>query len=89
MKVKVTMWATSGLSARPVNVFYSFDQAGIWQSDEADLAADFGQQPGDIRINDVNGRDEDGELTKQTGWKYQCRRPKSPGLYGTQLVKEV
>ncbi|WP_162418600.1 SusC/RagA family TonB-linked outer membrane protein [Cyclobacterium roseum] len=49
----------------PVNVFYSFDQAGIWQSDEADLAADFGQQPGDIRINDVNGRDEDGELTKQ------------------------
>ena len=49
----------------PVNVFYDFEQGGIWQLDEADLAADYGQQPGDIRINDVNGRGEDGELNKQ------------------------
>lgn len=49
----------------PINVFYDFEQGGIWQLDEADLAANYGQQPGDIRINDVNGRGEDGELNKQ------------------------
>ncbi|SEI81259.1 TonB-linked outer membrane protein, SusC/RagA family [Cyclobacterium xiamenense] len=49
----------------PINVFYSFDQAGIWQTSEADLAADQGQAPGDIRIRDVNGRGSDGELTDQ------------------------
>jgi TonB-linked SusC/RagA family outer membrane protein len=49
----------------PINVFYNFEQGGIWQLDEADLAANYGQQPGDIRINDVNGRGEDGELNKQ------------------------
>ncbi|EPR66947.1 TonB-dependent receptor [Cyclobacterium qasimii M12-11B] len=49
----------------PINVFYSFEQGGIWQTNEADLAANNGQLPGDIRINDVNGRGADGELTKQ------------------------
>lgn len=49
----------------PINVFYSFDQAGIWQTSEADMAADLGQAPGDIRIRDVNGRGTDGELTDQ------------------------
>jgi TonB-linked SusC/RagA family outer membrane protein len=49
----------------PVNVFYSFKQDGIWQTDQADQAADIGQEPGDIRIADVNGRDADGNLTKQ------------------------
>lgn len=49
----------------PINVFYSFEQGGIWQTGEADLAADYGQEPGDIRINDVNGRGSDGELTKE------------------------
>lgn len=48
----------------PINVFYSFEQGGIWQTNEADLAADNGQQPGDIRINDVNGRGADGELNE-------------------------
>jgi TonB-linked SusC/RagA family outer membrane protein len=47
----------------PINVFYSFRQAGIWQTNEAALAAEAGQKPGDIRINDVNGRDANGVLT--------------------------
>ncbi|MEK6479714.1 TonB-dependent receptor [Catalinimonas sp. 4WD22] len=49
----------------PINVFYSFKQNGIWQSDEATEAEEQGQFPGDIRIADVNGRDENGELTDQ------------------------
>lgn len=49
----------------PVNVFYSFKQDGLWQLHEADLAADYGQQPGDIKIRDVNGRNPDGSLSKE------------------------
>lgn len=46
----------------PINVFYSYKQEGIWQTEEA---AQWGQKPGDIRIADVNGRDDEGDLTKQ------------------------
>ena len=50
---------------QPIDVFYSFQQAGIWQQGEAAEAENLGQAPGDIKIADVNGRDENGELTKQ------------------------
>jgi TonB-linked SusC/RagA family outer membrane protein len=49
----------------PIDVFYSFKQVGIWQTEDLDEAEQFGQAPGDIRIADVNGRDENGNLTKQ------------------------
>lgn len=49
---------------QPINVFYDFQFDGIWQTNEADQAQQLGQQPGDIRIADVNGRGPDGELTK-------------------------
>ncbi len=49
----------------PVNSFYSFVFDGIWQTDEANDAATFGQAPGQIRIKDVNGRDANGALTNQ------------------------
>lgn len=49
----------------PINVFYDYSFDGIWQADQADQAQQLGQQPGDIRIQDVNGRGPDGELTKQ------------------------
>ncbi len=49
---------------RPINVFYSFRQDGIWQQDESSAAADNRQKPGDIKIRDVNGRDAGGNLTK-------------------------
>lgn len=49
----------------PINVFYNFKQDGIWQQDEADVAAGFRQRPGDIKIKDVNGRDANGNLTDE------------------------
>ena len=49
----------------PIRVFYNFKQEGIWQTNQADQAAKVNQLPGDIRIADVNGRDADGNLTKQ------------------------
>lgn len=50
---------------QPINVFYSFKHDGIWQSDQADEARQYNQAPGDIRIADVNGRNENGDLTNQ------------------------
>ncbi|MFC5411930.1 SusC/RagA family TonB-linked outer membrane protein [Larkinella bovis] len=54
---------------QPINVFYSFQQAGIWQTNEADQAKATGQRPGDIKIADVNGRDAEGNLTKSPDGK--------------------
>ena len=48
----------------PINVFYGFKQAGIWQTAQEAQAKEAGQRPGDIRIEDVNGRDASGALTK-------------------------
>ena len=44
----------------PIKVFYSFKQAGIWRTEEATKATEAGQRPGDIKIEDVNGRGTDG-----------------------------
>ncbi len=49
----------------PVNSFYDYVFDGIWQTEEAAEAAEHGQAPGQIKIKDINGRDENGELTNQ------------------------
>ena len=40
---------------QPVNAHYDFKVVGIWQTDEADIAAGYGAVPGDLRFLDVNG----------------------------------
>ncbi|MFA5329324.1 MAG: TonB-dependent receptor [Prolixibacteraceae bacterium] len=49
----------------PINTFYDYVFDGIWQTSEADEAAKYGQAPGQIKIKDVNGRDENGVLTNK------------------------
>jgi TonB-linked SusC/RagA family outer membrane protein len=44
----------------PVRVFYDLNKIGIWQADEKEEAANFGQFPGEIKIEDLNG---DGRIT--------------------------
>lgn len=44
----------------PVRVFYDFNKLGIWQVEEKDAAAAYGQFPGEIKIEDLNG---DGRIT--------------------------
>lgn len=39
----------------PVSVHYDHDKIGIWQEDEADEADEFGQEPGEIKIEDQDG----------------------------------
>lgn len=40
---------------QPIRVFYDYNKIGIWQADEKDQAAAFGQFPGEIKVEDVNG----------------------------------
>lgn len=46
----------------PTEVFFDYEKIGIWQQDEADEAASFGQEPGRIKVRDQNG---DGEITPE------------------------
>lgn len=39
---------------QPINVVYDLKQLGIWQEDEADLAREYGQSVGHIRVEDLN-----------------------------------
>jgi TonB-linked SusC/RagA family outer membrane protein len=34
---------------------YDYEYAGIWQLDEADEAAEYGQYPGQVKVTDING----------------------------------
>lgn len=45
---------------QPTQVFYDYQKTGIWQTNEADVAATYGQVPGDIKVLDVNN---DGKIT--------------------------
>jgi TonB-linked SusC/RagA family outer membrane protein len=45
---------------QPTRVFYDYEKIGIWQTNEADEAAKYGQVPGDIKVKDQNG---DGKIT--------------------------
>lgn len=40
---------------KPIATNYGFAFDGVWQLDEADLAAVYGSQPGYVKIKDVNG----------------------------------
>lgn len=53
---------------QPIQVNYDYEFNGIWQSDEADLAAEYGQTPGQVRVKDLNGdRSIDSEDRKIIG----------------------
>ena len=38
----------------PTRVFYDYEKIGIWQTSEAEEAAKYGQEPGDIKVRDQN-----------------------------------
>jgi TonB-linked SusC/RagA family outer membrane protein len=39
----------------PTRAWYDYENLGIWQTEEADLASDFGQVPGEIKVRDQDG----------------------------------
>lgn len=52
--------ANSWFVGSPIGVFFDYEKIGIWQLGEEELAAQYGQQVGDIRVRDQNG---DGVIT--------------------------
>lgn len=46
----------------PLTVWYDYDMVGIWQEDQADEADQYGLEPGDIRVRDVN---DDGNIDEE------------------------
>ena len=51
---KVDDIASGRFIGQPLTVFFDYKKAGIWQSNEADLAAKFGDKVGQVRIEDSN-----------------------------------
>jgi len=46
---------TGQFVGQPLNVIYDVKKLGIWQTSEATQAAVYGQKPGSIKVEDVNG----------------------------------
>lgn len=52
----------------PIRVFYDFEKIGIWQINEEEQALQYGDLPGEIKLNDVNGNGQyDGDDRKILG----------------------
>ena len=48
---------------QPIGVYYDYVYDGIWKSSEAEAAAKYGRQPGQIRVKDLkNDVDENGQV---------------------------
>ncbi len=47
--------ASGEFVGQPLNVIYDVKKLGIWQTSEAAQAAVYGQKPGSIKVEDVNG----------------------------------
>ncbi|MCF2502523.1 TonB-dependent receptor [Dyadobacter sp. CY107] len=53
----------------PLSEYFDYKKAGIWQTNEADAAKSYGSRVGQIKVQDVNGRSADGQLTGQPDGK--------------------
>ena len=51
---KVDDVASGRFIGQPLTVFFDYKKVGIWQSNEADLAAKFGDKVGQVKIEDFN-----------------------------------
>ena len=50
---------------KPLTVFFDLKKVGIWQTSEKDLAASFGDKPGEIKVEDLNGDNKINSLDRQ------------------------
>jgi len=56
---------------QPLSAIYDYNKLGVWQLNEAAEAAKFGNQPGDIKLQDVNG---DGKIDPNNDRKIYWKR---------------
>jgi TonB-linked SusC/RagA family outer membrane protein len=50
---------------KPLTIFYDLKKVGIWQTSEKDVAAGFGDKPGEIKVEDLNGDGRINSLDRQ------------------------
>ncbi|MDI1323315.1 MAG: TonB-dependent receptor [Algoriphagus sp.] len=50
---------------KPLTIFYDLKKVGIWQTSEKDIAASFGDKPGEIKVEDLNGDNKINSLDRQ------------------------
>lgn len=50
---------------KPLTIFYDLNKVGIWQTSEKDVAAGFGDKPGEIKVEDLNGDGKINSLDRQ------------------------
>lgn len=50
---------------KPLTIFFDLKKIGIWQTSEKDIAAGFGDKPGEIKIEDLNGDGRINSLDRQ------------------------
>lgn len=50
---------------KPLTIFFDLNKIGIWQTSEKDIAASFGDKPGEIKIEDANGDGRINSLDRQ------------------------
>jgi TonB-linked SusC/RagA family outer membrane protein len=65
------------------NVFYDYKMLGIWQLADSAAAAVYGQKPGDIRVQDVNG---DGKITAADRFLQGNTYPKLMGSFYNRVT---
>lgn len=66
----------------PIDVYFDWEKIGIWQSDEAEEAASYGQEPGQIKVRDVDG---DGRISGDDRVILGQAMPKWQGGLSTQV----
>jgi TonB-linked SusC/RagA family outer membrane protein len=64
---KVNDVGNSWFIGEPVRVFYDYEKIGIWQADEKDAAAVYGQFPGEVKVKDQPTVDTDGDGIPDSG----------------------
>lgn len=50
---------------KPLTIFYDLKKIGIWQTSELDEATSFGDKPGEIKVEDLNGDGRINSLDRQ------------------------
>jgi TonB-linked SusC/RagA family outer membrane protein len=68
----------------PLNTYFDWKKEGIWQTSEADKAKSYQSEVGQIKVQDNNGRDAQGNLTGQADGKINAD---DRTLIGTDVPK--
>lgn len=72
----------------PIRVYYDYKKIGIWQTEDAALAASYKQKPGEIRVADVSGPNgkPDGKIDANDRVILGTQQPKWTGSVNSRFI---